>query len=350
MPPLKKNNSTSAKSQKKVTEITCAACTEPKKPSEYYISYNPIHQSGRIPYCKFCLRKMIADEKGNVTLDKVKETLRLIDRPFIYSLWKSSLEDKIDTWGCYIKNIQMVQYRILGWADSKFLPEIENELNYDSVNNENTNNSNSSIDNFIVTDKIIDKWNYGYSKEEYYYFEKKWNKLINNYGEKTSFHIEGLITYIRFRVKEELATAKGDVKEAKEWASLASTSAKDAKLNVSQLSKSDISGGVELLPQLFEAVESEIGIIPTLPYLKEQPYDDADLIIWCIVNYLRRLEDKSRITYREIWNFYDEMLNEFFMQQGYNEEAIKNEKLKRNNVFRDLGKVYKEPIYEESDV
>ena len=349
MPPIKKNNS-SLKPKKQVSQITCAACGESKKPNLYYASYNPIHQTSKIPYCKPCLKNMIADEKGNVTLDKVKETLRLIDRPFIYSLWKSSLEDKIDTWGCYIKNIQMVQYRILGWADSKFLPEIENELNYDSVNNENTNNSNSSIDNFIVTDNIIDKWNYGYSKEEYYYFEKKWNKLINNYGEKTSFHIEGLITYIRFRVKEELATARGDVKEAKEWASMAKDAATAAKINVSQLSKSDISGGVDLLPQLFEAVESEIGIIPTLPHLKEQPYDDADLIIWCVVNYIRRLEDKSRIQYRDIWNFYDEMLNEFFIQQGYNEEAIQNEKIKRNNVFRDLGKVYKEPIYEESDI
>jgi len=346
MPKVGKTNKSSVNPPKKVTHITCAACGENLKVSSYYVSYNPVHQTGRIPYCKVCLSKMIADDKGNVTLDKVKETLRLIDRPFIYSIWKSALEDKMDTFGCYIKNLQMIQYRKLSWEDSKFLPEVENELNYNTSNPE----SNNFKSNFIITEDIIEKWGLGYTNEEYTAFEKKWIKLIDNYGEKTSFHIEGLETYIRFRVKEELATARGDVKEAKEWASMAKDAATAAKINVSQLSKSDISGGVDLLPQLFEAVESEVGIIPILPYLKEQPYDDADLIIWVIVNYLRRLEDKPRIEYREIWNFYDQMLEEYYSQKGFTNKSIKIEKEKRNNVFRDLGEVYREPLYEESDL
>ena len=337
------------KKKSQIESITCASCGLPKKPTEFYNSSSVFHAgTGKVPYCKICLKNMSVDSNSNIDIEKFKNVLKEIDKPYIHDVLQSAYNqaDKEkngegDAIGNFFKNINSLpQYKKLTWVDSIFEIVHEDEENY----------SNNSILDFTITDKIIDKWGYGYSNEEYYYFEKKWKKLIDNYGEKTSLHTEGLITYIRFRVKEELATAKGDVKEAKEWASLASTSAKDAKLNVSQLSKSDISGGVELLPQLFEAVESEIGIIPTLPYLKEQPYDDADLIIWFIVNYLRRLEDKSRITYREIWNFYDEMLNEFFMQQGYNEEAIKNEKLKRNNVFRDLGKVYKEPIYEESDV
>jgi hypothetical protein len=195
----------------------------------------------------------------------------------------------------------------------------------------------------------MEKWGYGYTNEEYILFERKWKKLIDNYGEKTSFHVEGLITYIRFRVKEEMASARGDVKEAKEWAAMAKDSATAAKINVSQLSKSDISGGVELLPQLFEAVESEVGIISILPKLKEQPVDDADLIIWCIINYNRRLEDKPRIEYKEIWKFYDEMLQEYFKSQGYTQKQIKIEKDKRNAIFRDLGKVYIEPVYEEGE-
>jgi hypothetical protein len=331
---------------KKDIELTCAACTKLKNEKEYYVSYNKIHSSGRLPYCKICLKKMIADEEGNVTLDRVQSTLQLIDRPFIYDLYKISLEDNNDTFGTYLKNLGLKQNRDLTWRDSIFKPQLNNELNYSNTMNDNNFNF---INNFEVTDEIIEKWGYGYSAIEYNYFEKKWSKLIDNYGEKTSLHIEGLKTYIRFRVKEEMATAKGDVKDAREWGALASTAAKDAKLNVNQLSKSDISGGVELLPQLFEAVETEVGIIPILPYLKEQPYDDADIIIWCVVNYLRRLEDKPRIAYRDIWNFYDDMLEEHYKQQGYNEDKIILEKKKRNNVFRDLGEIYKEPIYEESD-
>ena len=334
--------------KKVLKDYSCQNCGKLKKETEYYVSYNPIHKMGRILYCKECIKDMISDVEGNVVLDNVKSTLRLMDRPFLYNIWKASLEEGGEVMGVYMKNIAMRQYRVLGWKDSKILPEIEQQLNYDMANNEIINNKQVKLD-FIVTDEIIDKWNFGYAPEEYGYFEKKWNQLIGNYGEKTSFHIEGLKTYIRFRVKEEISTAKGDVKEAKEWASLAKDAATAAKINVSQLSKSDISGGVDLLPQLFEAVESTVGIIPTLPRLKEQPYDDADLIIWSVVNYLRRLEDKPRIAYRDIWNFYDQMLSESFMQQGLSLEAIELEKKKRNNVFRDLGDVYKEPIYEESD-
>jgi len=335
--------------KKVLKDYSCQNCGTLKKETEYYASYNPIHKMGKILYCKDCIKDMISDDQGNVILDKVKETLRLMDKPFLYNIWKTSLEEGGEVMGVFMKNIQMPQYRKLGWADSKILPEIEQQLNYDSANIDKNKQLNENKSDFNLTDEIVEKWGFGYQPEEYNYFEKKWNKLIDNYGEKTSFHIEGLITYIRFRVKEELATARGDVKEAKEWASLAKDSATAAKINVSQLSKSDISGGVELLPQLFEAVEAKVGIISILPKLKEQPMDDADLIIWCIVNYNRRLEDKSRIEYREIWTFYDEMLNEFFNNQGFTEDQIKNEKNKRNGIFRDLGKVYKEPIYEEGE-
>lgn len=333
----------------KVQSLSCASCGKIKKRRDFYISYNPIHQTGRIPYCKTCLKNMISEENGNVTLEKLQKTLQLIDRPFLYDLWKSALQEKGDCFGVYMKNLCLVQNRLLGWKDSVFQPQTDKQINYDSTSQEPSRKQHDSLSSFIVTDEIIDKWGAGYSNEEYYYFEKKWNKLIDNYGQKTSFHIEGLITYIRLRVKEELATARGDVKEAKDWAAMAKDAATAAKINVSQLSKSDISGGVDLLPQLFEAVESEVGIISILPKLKEQPYDDADLIIWCVVNYLRRLEDKSRISYKDIWEFYDDMLFEHFNQKGYSVEMIKEEKNKRNNVFRDLGLVYKEPIYEEGD-
>jgi len=288
---------------------------------------------------------MISDEKGNVTIDKLQSTLQLIDRPFIFDLWKISLEDKMDSFGCYMKNLSLRQNRELTWKDSEFKPQLNSELNYNKTLDKNIDDDN----NGNISEDLIEKWGYGYTEQELILFEKKWKQLIDNYGEKTSFHIEGLKTYIRFRVKEELATAKGEVKDAKEWAAMAKDAATAAKINVSQLSKSDISGGVDLLPQLFEAVESEVGIIPILPYLKEQPYDDADLIIWTIVNYIRRLEDKPRIEYKEIWNFYDQMLSDYYNQKGYSNEMVQKEKIKRNNVFRDLGEVYKEPVYEDGD-
>jgi hypothetical protein len=254
-------------------------------------------------------------------------------------LYKESLKNNGEVIGIYFKNINsLTQYKGLGWSSSIFDPEIqeENEQKSDYIGN-------------LDIKKLQEKYGYGFEEEEYLNFERKYKKLSRGYKEKTELHTERLITYIIHKVKEEMATAKGQVGEAEKWAKLAQADATAAKLNVSQLSKSDITGGIDLLPQLVEAVEQYASLIPLLPKVLEQPYDDADLIIWANINYLRHLEDKPFIQYRDIWNFYDRMLEEYYEQKGYTKEQIESEKKKRNNVFRDLGEVYVEPLYDNID-
>lgn len=328
--------------------MICQICTKDKKMTEYYVSSSVFHAgTGRVPYCKDCLKGMSMDANGNIDLNKFKAVLEQIDKPYIHDVVQVSFDEaqgvkggKGDVVGIYFKNINSLhQYKFLTWVDSNF--------------GDNDKDKKMSIvdiaASFEITDEIIDKWGVGYTNEEYFFFEKKWEKLIDNYGQKTSFHVEALITYIRFRVKEEMATAAGLIREAKDWGALAKDAATEAKINVRQLSKADLSGGIELLPQLFEAVESKIGIIPILPKLKEQPYDDVDLIIWSIINYNRGLEGKPRVKYRDIWDFYDNMLEEYFKQRGFTPKRIAEEKRKRNNVFVDLEEVYQEPEYDEDD-
>jgi hypothetical protein len=289
------------------------------------------------------------DNVDTDNMSTVHNMLITLNKPFLYDTWLSSIDESQKTgkpiFGLYLKSVYF-NFKDWSWKDSQF----------EAASNVDGNNNNAipprlkmHTSSFTMSEEIVDKWGEGYSDEEYRLFEKKWKKLIDNYGEKTALHTEGLITYIRFRVQEELSTASKDMKGAKQWGDLASSAAKDAKLNVSQLSKSDISGGVDLLSQLFEAVETEVGVIPLLPRLLEQPYDDADMVIWSIVNYTRRLEDKPPVPYREVWNFYDDMLEEFYKQKDYKENQIKEYKEKRNNVFRDLSEVYKEPLYEGDD-
>ena len=335
--------------KKKPTSLTCLSCGKSKRISEFYVSSSVFNAAtGRVQYCKECCLNLSCDHDRNIDIEKFKTVLKKIDKPFLPDTLQSayeesnSSENKSHPIGLYFKNLNSLpQNKRLTWKDSS----IESDHNLDG----DTTVTNAKLAGFVPTEAIMDKWGYGYEDIEYFSFEKKWNELIGNYGQKTSFHIEGLKTYIRFRVKEELATANGEIKDAKEWGGMAKDAATAAKINVSQLSKSDISGGVDLIPQLFEAVESEVGIIPILPHLKEQPYDDVDLIIWSTVNYQRRLEDKPRIEYKDIWNFYDEMLGEHFKQKGYTHEQIEVEKKKRNNVFRDLSEIYKEPTYNEEE-
>ena len=60
---------------------------------------------------------------------------------------------------------------------------------------------------------------------------------------------------------------------------------------------------------------------------------------------------------KKLLNTYDDsivemqgiMLEEYYKQQGFNKKQIKEFKEKRNNIFRDLEDIYKEPIYNDTD-
>ncbi|WP_017696871.1 hypothetical protein [Bacillus subtilis] len=323
---------------KEKEKLICAACQKEKdKESGFYNSRSSLYEkTGKVPICKTCLKKNI--DYSNI--ESIYTVLQQIDVKFDPLYWEQAEKRKTDTFSAYMTMANSLkQFNGTGWKDSILEQQQEKAIAAET--------QRDSVEQ--VSDEIIDKWGIGYTPDEYHQFERKYNKLIRNYGEKTALHTEGLLSYIRFRVKEELATAKGEVKEAKEWGQMASKAATDAKINVSQLSKSDISGGVDVLSQLFEAVETELGIIPLLPRLTAQPYDDADLIIWAIINYYRRLEDKEKVAYKDIYHFYDEMLEEDFKSKGLTTEEIENLKKARNNVFRDLEDVYKEPLYDTGD-
>ena len=302
-----KNKQSASSPQNEILEITCLYCGKSKKIREYYVSYNPAHKIGRIPYCKKCLKKMIADDFGKVQLEKLKKTLKLIDRPFLYNIWRSSLEEKGDTFGLYMKNMAIKQNRELTWEDSKFLPEVEGEINYENVNMEQL----AKKQRFIITDNIIEKWGSGYKPEEYEAFERKYALLKNNYPEKTAMHTEALLNYIRYRVKEEIATALGDVKDAKDWGALAKDAATAAKINPSQLSKADLTDGLSTFSELVRATEQAVDIIHILPKFKQKPQDSVDFNIWCYINYIRDLKGLPLCTYEDIYQFYEERKREY---------------------------------------
>ena len=330
---------------KSIEKIKCSGkCGRDLARGNFYKSKSPFFPSGYVNVCKKCISEMVDYSDINT----IYTVMQILDIPFFYNRWEETCsKHKENPLGHYIRmaNSGLNEFSGARYKDSIF-------INQSNKNNE-INNKEFKPD-FTIPDmtmeQLCEKWGYNYSQEELFLFEQKYRKLIDSYGEKTALHTENLLTYIRFRVKEEMATAQGDATSASKWGGLAENASKNAKITVQQLSKSDISGGVDLMPQLFEAVEDKVGIIPTLPYLKEQPYDDADLIIWAILNYIQRLEDKPRIAYRDIWNFYDEMLIDFYKQKGFNESQIEEERKKRNAVFRDLSEVYKEPVYEEGEL
>jgi hypothetical protein len=286
----------------KVTELTCVACGKTQRPIMHYQSYNPFHATGYLPYCKTCLKSMCLNDSGRVEPEKMKEMLKLIDRPYLYEIVKSSFEDNQDTIGVYIKNIAMQQYRSLSWKDSIFEPDVPN------INNEKRLSNFDS--NFKLTDEIIEFFGAGYSQEEYVAMYRKYNFLKNNYPEKTNMHIEALKSYVRYKVKEELAIADDDASTAEKWAKLANEAAKNAKINPSQLSAADLQDGLSTFGQLVRAVEQSVDIIPILPKFKERPQDKVDFALLCYINYVRDLKGLPHCEYKDIWKFYQDRIKD----------------------------------------
>jgi hypothetical protein len=260
---------------------------------------------------------MILDHNSDLDINKVKETLRLIDRPFIQMVWDSAFaENSNDPFGKYIKNISMPQYREYTWQHS----DKEDGNNSKKTNDSNIENGDCDIE------KLKEKYGYGYPDNEYFLFEKKYQQLRPSAKMLTTFHEEFFREYCINKVKETHAKAKGDFKEAKEWANMAKDSATAGKLNPNQMSKSDLSGGLDTFGQAARMVEEteEGELLGLLPKFIERPKDKVDIVLWLYVNYVRDLKGLPEADYKDIWKFYD------IRKQSYESQMLDNELTKED--------------------
>jgi len=297
----------------------CLKCKIEKLPNHFYNSNSPMFD-GKAPICKDCIKKYVDYDDMN----SVYDILRQLDIKFSPSHWESAITSKYDTIGTYIRMANSLpEFKGTGWNDSTFEQIENNEKN--NINSKESDYKQNVFNpkNYVPSDEILDKWGFGYEPEEYYYFEKKYQQLKDHYPEKTAMHTEALLTYIRYRVKEELATAAGRSKEAKEWGTLAKDAAQAAKINPSQLSKADLSDGLDSFGQLTRSVEQAVDIIEILPKFKERPQDKVDVTIWCYINYVRDLFGMPPVEYKEIYKFYEDRKKEYeLMLEDVEDNAI----------------------------
>lgn len=285
--------------------LRCMSCDNEKiKETSFYNTKNKLYEKiGKLPICKACLKSMVNYDD----MESIYSILRQFDIKFDIEYWEAALESKNDTFARYMTMANsLVQFDGAGWKDSVFTKE---ELHEQTIVTEEIHVKSPNI--FEVSDEVMDKWGFGYLPEEYRAFENKYSMLKNNYQEKTAMHTEALLTYIRYRVKEELATAKNDMKAAKDWGVLAQKAAQDAKINPSQLSKSDLSDGLDTFGQLVRSVEQAVDIIPILPVFKERPQDKVDFTIFCYINYIRDLKGLPLAEYEDVYKFYEARKKEF---------------------------------------
>ena len=336
----------------------CTCCHEEKNLTDFYYSSSPMYSlDERIPVCKECCKTSVLSEDGRIDFDKFKDLLRNIDKPLYFDLLFSS-EESVKKENSYLSDeevslhgyeilqkyftlVAMRQDKAKSYSDAEkegFIHQNSNStkkekeeiLNrYSHLINQYSKPSktvhtpkaskqkfNTDTDDFIVTDEMKELFGDGFEDFEYKKMHKKYEKLKLNYTLQTNLHQEALATYVRFKVKEEIATARGDVDEAKKWYDAAQNAAASGKLTPKQLSEADLQGGINSFSEIFKAVEQAVDIIPILPRFKYRPNDALDFNIWCYINYARDLQGLPQCDYEDVYKFYDRKKEEYLEQYG----------------------------------
>ena len=363
----------------------CPICKKSKSINAgFYKSTSPLYQEdGCVPICISCVKEDVTNADGTINKSKFKTMLQRLDKPLYWDDLKSAYaqyrrehsyltDDEVtkqgkDIIGLYFKNIMLRQNRDKSFADSEkdnFIHVNSNttkseldrinkkysgdgdiviDMYKDRINDKNTKPKSTSAfqkkeepiilandDNFKVTPEIIDLFGEGYTTSMYKKMQEKYDKLEINYTLQTNIHQEALATYVRFKVQEELATARGDVTEAKKWYDAAQSSAQDAKLTPKQLTKADLDSGVTSMSELTKALEQAVDVIKILPRFKYRPNDAVDFNIWCYVNYERRLNGQPEVAYEDVYKFYDEKKKQYIEQNGDPYGIFSNDTTEKN--------------------
>lgn len=351
------------KKGKEARKKICPVCKKEKSiATGFYKSASPLFAlDGCVPICIECVKNDVVNKDGTVNENKLKTMCQRLDKPFYTDELDSAFlqtksehgylsDDEVAKYGnqivgFYFKNINTLrQNKDKSFVDSendgfihktynvnarqkkekltsRYTDVIENKTNSTISESSSIKKKNEEIivsddGEFEVTREMTDLFGDGYTRIEYKNMYKKYKDMKQNYSIQTNLHQEALVTYVRFKVKEELATARGDVQEAQKWYSAAQDAADKAKLTPKQLTQADLQGGINSFSEIFKAVEQAVDVIPILPRFKFRPNDALDFNIWCYINYARDLQGLPQCTYEEVYKFYDKRKAEYLEQYG----------------------------------
>lgn len=303
----------------------CIVCGKMRTPAKFYMSKSDFHADERLPICiDCCLDKSLNDNRTDIDIERFKRVLQQCDKPYITKLYKSSISEakmnfpdkkgaeKAKTIiGLYIKNLNTLkQYWTMTYADSIF--DYEEDSGTPMKNNRRRNDDRVYYlpdDDFVVTADMIRLFGEGCTAQEYKVMLSYYDTLKDEYPNITASQKKLLLRYVRAAAREEIATNSGNTAEAEKWGKLSSDALK-------QLNQSDLQGGISSFSEFFQKVERTQDVIRILPKYKFRPNDALDFVIWCFINYCRRLEGKTECSYEDVYKFYDEKVAEYIQQYG----------------------------------
>lgn len=175
--------------------IQCSCCGKDRQVNSYYSSNSPIHKyHKRLPVCKQCVVDMVDPE----SVRSVMNILRMCDKPFISSLWESSVKEAkrsgSNPFQMYMKNVMMQQYRNMNWDDSDLY---------------NQNKEDVASEYFDLDEEALKRWR-GWSLDKAKKLETYYQELINAYEHDTPIQrsIYSNIAVAQMQADEAIANNK----------------------------------------------------------------------------------------------------------------------------------------------
>ena len=115
----------------------CLMCDTLKRKDDFYVSTDPMNKAGITQICKLCAKKIaLRVDKNGEEHEPTKESaclsLKYMNKPYINSLWDSSVQEsenlvagkvKHNPWTAYSKNVAMKNYIGMTWEDSDMFKE-----------------------------------------------------------------------------------------------------------------------------------------------------------------------------------------------------------------------------------
>ncbi len=267
-------------------EHFCIGCNQKHRKSQFYVSYNKLH-NGVYPYCKKFIKEAVANDDGSINIDKLQDILRQIDVPFLIDYWHISVDSGGDIVGQYFKNLKLKQNRDLTWKNSMFAPDDDDEgancNNYNTVNN----------DDFNITPEMLYRWGENYNKSELMYLEKFYNDMHITHTIVTPQHEKALIMICKLQLKMDKCLESDDMvgfsKAHSEYQKLLQSS---GLRPIDKLGGAEASG-MKSFSQIFEEIEKD-GFIKPAPIKENQ--DIVDKTIQYIMNYTLKLLNQQTLT------------------------------------------------------
>ena len=155
----------------------CVGCGKVHPKNKFYVSENPLHANGVLPYCKDFIKKESykSSDKSDNTIDinSFQSILMQMNIPFLKETYETALQSVGDIIGQYFRMFNSLpQNRGLTWNDSNF------------GSNEITTHADDSAYNeteFEATPEIINFWGKNFDKDEYEFLHNEYQEYTTAY-------------------------------------------------------------------------------------------------------------------------------------------------------------------------